>query len=423
MPLRTGPSDDGDMDTPEWPGPTTAPDAGRPLPPPDPPTWRFVRARHHVLAGVCQGLAVATGVDVTLVRLAFIAFGLTGVGVLASVVLALVVPVEDPAAGRPLRPAPADTARWLRVALLVVPILSLTGLVGGWRGPWFFGLWPLKGAGFGLLLVVIGVLVIWLRRRNDRPEEPAPAAPPAAWGPPHVEPSAGPVAAAAPARTSTPVGLTVARVLAWLAVIGAVVAGAATIWLERIGALSFPRPVLLLAAAVVAIGVVVGAAIVARTAMPVVASTSALLVPLVLVLAFGSWNGGVGDRFLAPPTLAATQDFRVAIGRLTLDLTRAPLDGRDVTVTATNKVGVLEVLVPADASAVVDAHVGAGQTRLFGQRHSGLNVTDHTVDTPANASGTVRLDLDVAVGELTVCRLPTAAVPVANGCADVVARA
>jgi len=412
------------MDTSERLGPTTAPDGGRPLPPPEPPAWRFVRARHHVLAGVCEGLAVATGVDVTLVRLAFIAFGLTGVGVLAYVILALVVPAEDPGAGRPLVAAPSDTARWLRVALLVVPILSLTGLVGGWRGPWFFGFWPLKGAGFGLLLVVVGVLVIWLRRRNDRPAEPTTPALPATWGPPRLEPAVGPAAAApAPARPSTPVGLTLARVFAWLAVIAAVVAGAGTIWLERIGALSFPRPVLLVAAGVVAIGVVIAAAIAARTAMPVVAATSALLVPLVLVLAFGSWNGGVGDRFLAPPTLAASQEFRLAIGRLTLDLTRAPLDGRDVTVSATDKVGVLEVLVPADASAVVDAHVGAGQTRLFGQRHSGLNVSDHTVDTPADANGTVRLDLDVSVGELTVCRLPTATVPPVDGCTDLVARA
>ena len=438
-------SDDLLMDTSEPAGSTTAPDPGRPLPPPQPPAWRPLRARHHVLAGVCQGLAVATGVDVTLVRLAFIAFGLTGVGVLAYVVLALVLPVEDPAAGRPLLPAPSDTARWLRVALLVVPILSLLGFVGGWRGPFGFGLWPAQGAGFGLLLVAVGVLVIWLRRRNDRlalesPEAVA-TAPTASWEPPRPGPATAPDAAAAVAvtaataastapvvtapavRSSTPVTLTLARVFAWLAVMAAVVAGAVTIWLERIHALSFPKPVLLLAAGILAIGLVVATVIIARTALPVVASTSVLLVPVVLLLAFGSWHGGVGDRFLAPPTLAATQDYRLAIGRLTLDLTRAPLDGRDVTVTATDKVGVLEVLLPADAAADVRAHVGAGQSRIFGHSHGGLNVTDHTVDSPPGATSTVHLDLDVAVGGLNVCRMPSATVPLADGCAGVVARA
>jgi phage shock protein PspC (stress-responsive transcriptional regulator) len=431
------------MDTPEPAGATTAPDPGRPLPPPQPPAWRLLRARHHVLAGVCQGLAVATGVDVTLVRLAFIAFGLTGVGVLAYVFLALVLPVEDPAAGRPLLPAPPDTARWLRVALLVVPILSLLGLVGGWRGPFGFGLWPAKGAGFGLLLVAVGVLVIWLRRRNDNlgVEAPAAAAPPAApasWEPPPADGSdaaaapygaaaapvpAAPVATTPPVRSSTPVTLTLARVFAWLAVMAAVVAGAVTIWLERIDALSFPRPVLFLAAGILAIGLVVATVIVARTALPVVASTSVLVLPVVLLLVFGSWHGGVGDRFLVPPTLAATQDYRLAIGRLTLDLTRAPLDGGDVTVTATDKVGVLEVLLPADVGADVRAHVGAGQSRIFGHGHGGLNVTDHIVDTPPGVTGTVHLDLDVAVGGLNVCRFPSATVPLADGCAGVVERA
>src|SRR4051794_28108227 len=79
------------MDTPQPTRPTTAPGPGRPLPPPQPPPWRLLRARRHVLAGVCQGLSVATGVDVTLVRLAFVVVGLTGVGVLAYVLLAVMV--------------------------------------------------------------------------------------------------------------------------------------------------------------------------------------------------------------------------------------------------------------------------------------------------------------------------------------------
>ncbi len=73
-----------------------------------------------------------------------------------------------------LRPASPETARWLRIALLVVPIVALTGIVGApWHGPFFGHLG--HGGGFGLLLIAVGVFVIWLRRRRDdeRPAGPA----------------------------------------------------------------------------------------------------------------------------------------------------------------------------------------------------------------------------------------------------------
>src|SRR3979411_2311969 len=84
--------------------------------------FRPRRARHGVLGGVCSGLSVATGVDVTLVRMAFIIEGLAGLGVLAYIILLLVLPREDPEHGQPLTPAPPDMARWLRAALVVVPL-------------------------------------------------------------------------------------------------------------------------------------------------------------------------------------------------------------------------------------------------------------------------------------------------------------
>ena len=154
------------------------PAAGTPLPPPLPPRaeWRLVRAQRKLVAGVCSGLAVATGVDVTLVRIAFVVAGLSGVGIVAYLVLALVLPREDTVAGVRVGPAPPETARWIRIALLVVPILGLTGLLGrSWNGPLFFG-WVGGGGGFGLLLVAVGLFVIWVRRRDeDRPAVVAPA--------------------------------------------------------------------------------------------------------------------------------------------------------------------------------------------------------------------------------------------------------
>jgi phage shock protein C len=421
------PAHDGRMNPLDEPPLTLAPDDRRPLPPPQPPAWRLVRARHHVLAGVCEGLSAATGVDVTLVRLAFVAVGLTGVGVLAYVVLALLVPREEPAAGRPLRPAPPDTARWLRGALLVAPIASLVGLFGGpWRGPFVFGFWG-RGGGFGLLLIAVGVFVIWLRRRKDNePVAANSAVPTPAWweGRPRPEPSPDPTMAVPQTRQqpSRFTALVVARVLAWLAVIAAVLAGAATFWLEWIDALSIPSPVLMFGAGALAISLIIATTIRSASALPVFASIAALVVPVVLIVSLGAWNGGVGNRLVVPTTLGPTQEYRLAIGRLTLDLSQAALDGTQAAaVTAVDKIGSLEVIVPADASVTINAHVGAGQTRIFGDYRSGLNVSDRTTDTPAATKGTIHLDLDVAVGQLAVCRERSATVPLAEGCSQVVA--
>lgn len=44
------------------------------------------------LAGVCGGIAEFTGLDATLVRLAFVAFGILGVGELVYLIMWVVVP-------------------------------------------------------------------------------------------------------------------------------------------------------------------------------------------------------------------------------------------------------------------------------------------------------------------------------------------
>jgi len=380
-----------------------------------------------VVAGVSSGLAVATGVNVTLVRLAFVIAGLSGVGIVAYLVLALVLPREDPVAGPRLVPAPPDTARWLRVGLVVGPILSLTGLVGGWRGPFLFGHFG-GGAGFGLLLVAVGLFVIWVRRRDDdqqpvgAPTPPAPTGPaPATWWAAPSSPSVDTTVVAPPRSRSG--ALVAARVIAWLAVIAAIVALAFTIGLERIDALSIPKPVLVFGSALVAIGLIIAATIVVKSAMPILASIALLLVPIVLGVSMASWNGGVGNRRIAPVALdTGANDYRLAMGQLTIDLSATPVEGRDVSLSATTKLGELAVVVPSGTAVVVDSHVGAGQSTIFGRDRSGLNVTDHVTDTPAGASGNLHLDLDVAVGQLTVCRVPAAGLLPADGCGAVLAR-
>jgi phage shock protein PspC (stress-responsive transcriptional regulator) len=379
-----------------------------------------------VLAGVCSGLAVASGVSVTWVRIAFVIAGFSGIGIVAYLALALALPGEDPRLGPRLAPAPRDTARWLRVALVAGPILGLTGLFGRtWRGPFLFG-WFGGGAGFGVLLVAVGLFVIWLRRRedDDRPvaaatESPAAeAVTPTRWS----SPSAA-EAAVRPAGRSRSGTLVAARIVAWLAVIGSAVVLAAAVGLERIGALSIPMPVLVFGSALLALGAIIAATIWVRTALPIVASLALLLVPVVLGVSMASWNGGVGDRRVVPAALQdGANDYRLAIGQLTLDLSQAPLDGRDVDVSAATKIGELAVVVPSAVTVTLDTHVGAGQSTIFGHDRSGLNVTEHLTDTPAGATGRLHLDLDVAVGQLTVCRVPAVGQLPVHRCGPVLAR-
>lgn len=58
-------------------------------------TGQLVRPRHgKLIAGVCAALAARFGLPTFLVRLAFVLFGLVGMGELAYIVLWLIIPKE-----------------------------------------------------------------------------------------------------------------------------------------------------------------------------------------------------------------------------------------------------------------------------------------------------------------------------------------
>ena len=164
-----------------------------PLSPPGPerkPQWAPVRASAGVLGGVCSGLAVAAGVEVTLVRLAFVATGLAGFGIIAYGVLWLVLPRQS--AQHPLVPAPPETARWLGIGMLVAAIVGLLGVVGS--VPWF-GVWGPNDVGgnlwLGLVLMAVGALVLWSNRRHQG-SQPAAAGPASSAPAPVFTPSRAP---------------------------------------------------------------------------------------------------------------------------------------------------------------------------------------------------------------------------------------
>ena len=133
--------------------------------------YKLMRARNgRMLGGVAAGLARASGLDVTLVRLcigATMLFG--GLGVPAYILMWIILPEESPKRGRVIQPAPEGTARAIRITLVVLGVLSVLNKVGGF---WPFANPHTSGIGgdgiVGLALLAIGATVLLSRHRPDR---------------------------------------------------------------------------------------------------------------------------------------------------------------------------------------------------------------------------------------------------------------
>jgi phage shock protein C len=124
--------------------------------PPRPDERRLTRSRtNRILGGVSAGLARYLGVDVILIRIAFVVLALAwGGGVILYVIGWILIPEEEPGA-RPPDPAPpiapAESARLIVGVLLIAvgAILLINFLVPGVSR--YF--WPLA-------LIAIGVAII-----------------------------------------------------------------------------------------------------------------------------------------------------------------------------------------------------------------------------------------------------------------------
>lgn len=118
---------------------------------------------------MCGGLGQYFGVDPVLVRVIFILLAFAqGIGILAYVIMALVVPNEppltEPALTEPSSPASAEVSETIRrnqkligFVLLVVGMLLLLSHLGIWG--WFF-LW---NPFLALALVAAGVVLLLIK--------------------------------------------------------------------------------------------------------------------------------------------------------------------------------------------------------------------------------------------------------------------
>jgi phage shock protein C len=125
-----------------------------------PQAQRLYRSRRErMIAGVCGGLAQYFNVDPVIVRVAFVALGLaTGVGLLAYIVLALVVPERPNDELEPVGSASsvhggAEVLAYILVfvgAMALINNLGVFRLLSSFAGDIF---WPFVLIGIGALLL------------------------------------------------------------------------------------------------------------------------------------------------------------------------------------------------------------------------------------------------------------------------------
>jgi phage shock protein PspC (stress-responsive transcriptional regulator) len=305
----------------------------------------------HYIAGVAGGLGRYFDVDPALFRIAFgVSLFFGGLGLLAYIAFAAFLPYDDGRAG--MLEGRSRTATIVVAALIAVTAVTVLGPPAFVLGPGILG------------LAVLGLVAAVLYR---------------AFGGERDDDAAQMIARATLVLIVLIASLGAATAVGFAAAIGggvavAIIAVVAGVALIAAGLLGGPRWLIL----------------------PVIV----LIAPLAFVSAAGiDLKGGIGDRSYRPVDVASLRpEYRVGVGRLTLDLRSVP--AADVKV----RVGVGEavVRVPANACVATDAQIGAGEADLAdGGERSGLDVN---VDDSTGGAEVLHLKADIGVGHLQIER-------------------
>lgn len=434
---------------------TTPPDAtvaARPAPEASttrPPPRRLARNRGDgLVGGVASGLAEYLGINPVIVRLGFVVTALFGgMGVIAYVLGWIALPVS--ARSTDDRSSRGDRAQLFGYALVALGLVVIGDT--GWDVPMGGLFWPIT-------LIGLGAAVLYLRARDsgdfdaspdaldvgphDGPDDPPGRGPDDPTDAPPASPSPTLALKAPPeARAPWPRGRVriaehdpdrdarrdarrrerqarrLARVderdrLRPKSGLGAATVSALLIlfggaWLlDAIGALDADVGVVLALALVIVGGALVVSAWWGR-------SRALMFVGIPLVLAVSAFGiidvpleGGIGGATYRPRTVALVdRSYELAIGNLTVDLSKVDFAGSRRRVHAQLGIGQLNVTVPRDVRVIVDGHVGAGSVNAFDDPESDCCPADVRVVRPGAAgAGTVLIDAEVGAGNIHIIR-------------------
>jgi phage shock protein PspC (stress-responsive transcriptional regulator) len=381
----------------------------------EPRARRLLRSQNNrMLWGVAGGLGEYLRIDPTLVRLGFAAatfFG--GIGVIAYLVMAVVVP-EDDGTGRP-REGKRPPA-WAIVLLAIAVLLALPGPLWGWGwhdGGWhwwgFFGpLWFLLVAGLVILVIraLRGRSPRFLRSRDAGATEAAKAADSGETG--------ETATAEMPERGEEPpraLRVIVLVLLGLAAICAAFCIAAIAAWATATGHGT------VVAALVIALGVAIAAtaflADTRRIAPWLLAGALVLGLPAGAVAAADlDFDGGIGEREYQPAALAdlPPDGYDFGVGQMIVDLRYLPWQkGQAIAIESKLGVGRMIVSVPSGVCVDAQATAKAGQLLVRGEKSDGI---DPEVDQGQPRSDAPRLDLDaeVQLGQLIVTDQAPAAI-------------
>lgn len=235
----------------------------------------------------------------------------------------------------------------------------------------------------------------WGRRHHGPPASAYPTGYAGKWTPPRQD--APPRRPPRPRSTLGPLTFAV-----WLLAMGAAIA------LDRLGLVTLdPEAAVGLSVLVAGAGLLVGTFFGRARGLILfgVAGTLALVLLGVAGDIAPGLEAGVGERTHAPASVADLEEaYALGIGSLEVDLSRLALDGDTVTVDAAVVVGELRVIVPPDVDVVATGSIGAGEYDVLGESSDGTSLQIDSVDDLDDDQGTLRLDLDARLGQVTVER-------------------
>lgn len=110
------------------------------------------------------------------------------------------------------------------------------------------------------------------------------------------------------------------------------------------------------------------------------------------------FSGGVGDKAVTPTALE--DEYRWAVGSMTVDLTSAQLDGQEIELSV--GLGELIVIVPNGAAVQISAAAGIGEVIVFGETQSG--VSPEVITPPPSGSPELVITARVGIGKVEVKR-------------------
>jgi phage shock protein PspC (stress-responsive transcriptional regulator) len=351
-----------------------------------------------ILGGVATGLADYFHVAPSLMRLAFVVLTLFGgLGILLYVAGWLVIPAEgadDSIAEGWL--ADLGTGRsWIGAALIALAAIWLLTTLDIARSP----------LPWAVALLVLGVLLY----RGETPLEqtaskdtalPAGpgAVPTASLTPERREPRRPRPPRRARVRRPRPTSMLGRFTLA----AGLIAVGILAL-LDNAGVL-FPdaRHYLALSVAVVGMGLLIGS----------VWGRSRPLIVAGLFLAFLTGLATIGNivdtfadevRTYAPATLEeVATSYTMESGTLIIDFTQVDWQDREMVINAELGAGRLEVTLPPEVSATVDARAGVGRVNILGRTSEGLGVGRSLTLEGRAGGGSISLTARVGAGQITV---------------------